>query len=282
MKKIFFIVIILVLINYNVSYTENYNELEKQEKEFKIGNFIKETKKYIPDYLEDIDLNNEFNNIVKGKINNKKWLQKIVKLFGINISENIKTIVKILSIILIHSILKALTEDLGKSEVTKIVYYVQYLLIVTLITENFISSIKLINETIINLLGFTKTLIPLLITLMIFTGNITTSTILEPIILFLVEFISNIIKNILIPLSSAIIVLIIISKITEKVQINKLTKFMKSSVVWILGVTMTVFIGIISLEGNLSASIDGITAKTTKAAVSNLIPIVRKNNRRWC
>ena len=282
MKKIFFILIILVLINYNVSYTENYNELEKQEKEFKIGNFIKETKKYIPDYLEDIDLNNEFNNIVKGKINNKKWLQKIVKLFGINISENIKTIVKILSIILIHSILKALTEDLGKSEVTKIVYYVQYLLIVTLITENFISSIKLINETIINLLGFTKTLIPLLITLMIFTGNITTSTILEPIILFLVEFISNIIKNILIPLSSAIIVLIIISKITEKVQINKLTKFMKSSVVWILGVTMTVFIGIISLEGNLSASIDGITAKTTKAAVSNLIPIVRKNNRRWC
>ena len=282
MKKIFFIVIILVLINYNVSYAENYNELEKQEKEFKIGNFIKETKKYIPDYLEDIDLNNEFNNIVKGKINNKKWLQKIVKLFGINISENIKTIVKILSIILIHSILKALTEDLGKSEVTKIVYYVQYLLIVTLITENFISSIKLINETIINLLGFTKTLIPLLITLMIFTGNITTSTILEPIILFLVEFISNIIKNILIPLSSAIIVLIIISKITEKVQINKLTKFMKSSVVWILGVTMTVFIGIISLEGNLSASIDGITAKTTKAAVSNLIPIVRKNNRRWC
>lgn len=46
--------------------------------------------------------------------------------------------------------------------------------------------------------------------------------------------------------------------------------------VWILGVVLTLFVGLVSLEGTLSSSVDGITAKTTKAAVSSFIPVVGK------
>ena len=50
--------------------------------------------------------------------------------------------------------------------------------------------------------------------------------------------------------------------------------------VWILGVILTIFVGLISVEGSLSSSVDGITAKTTKAAVSSFIPVVGKILRR--
>lgn len=39
---------------------------------------------------------------------------------------------------------------------------------------------------------------------------------------------------------------------------------------------LTLFVGFLSIEGTLSSSVDGITAKTTKAAVSNFVPIVGK------
>lgn len=78
------------------------------------------------------------------------------------------------------------------------------------------------------------------------------------------------------PVVSIIVVLIIVSKITDRVQVNKLSKFMQSSIVWVLGIILTVFIGALSLEGTLTSSVDGITAKTTKAAVSTLIPVVGK------
>lgn len=39
---------------------------------------------------------------------------------------------------------------------------------------------------------------------------------------------------------------------------------------------LTVFVGLLSLEGTLSSSVDGLTAKTAKAAVSNFIPVVGK------
>ena len=74
--------------------------------------------------------------------------------------------------------------------------------------------------------------------------------------------------------------LIITSKITDRIQISKLAGFMKSSIIWFLGVILTLFVGVVSLEGSLSASIDGVTSKTAKAAVSSLIPVVRKNTRR--
>lgn len=68
----------------------------------------------------------------------------------------------------------------------------------------------------------------------------------------------------------------IISKISDKVHIDKLSKFFKSGIVWFLGVVLTVFVGVVSLEGTLSSSVDGITAKTTKAVVSSAIPVVGK------
>ena len=142
--------------------------------------------------------------------------------------------------------------------------------------SNFADIIKLIKDTIQNLVGFSHTLIPILITLMMTTGNITSASVVQPILLFLITFIGNIITTVLLPLTLVGTTLSIISKISDRVQIGKLSKYFKSTTVWILGVTLTLFVGILSLEGTLSSSVDGITAKTAKVAVSNFIPVVGK------
>lgn len=127
-----------------------------------------------------------------------------------------------------------------------------------------------------DLVGFMNLLVPILITLMITTGSIASSSILQPILLFMITFIGNFIKDIIIPMVLVSTALGIVSKISDRLQIDKLSKFFKSSVVWILGVTLTIFVGVVSLEGTLSSSVDGLTAKTTKAAVSSFIPVVGK------
>ena len=142
--------------------------------------------------------------------------------------------------------------------------------------SNFADVIKLIKDTIQNLVGFSHTLIPILITLMMTTGNITSASVVQPILLFLITFIGNIITTVLLPLILVGTALSIISKISDRVQIGKLSKYFKSTTVWVLGVTLTLFVGILSLEGTLSSSVDGITAKTAKVAVSNFIPVVGK------
>ena len=119
-------------------------------------------------------------------------------------------------------------------------------------------------------------LTPLMINLMIATGNLISANTIQPIILFLITFIGNFIEKIILPVILVATILAIISKMSDKIQINKLSKFLHSSAAWILGIILTVFVGTISLEGTLTSSVDGITAKTAKAAVSSFVPVVGK------
>lgn len=274
---IFYIAIIFIIIP-SISYSINdtSDTLQEQQETFGISEFVKETEKYTDDFFEDLSISDMINNAITGQIDNSTLAKKILSLLGSEVKEAIQTLIGILIIVLIHSVLKAVSDNLENSNISKIIYYVQYILIVTLIMTNFSNILSTITDTIHNLVGFMNSLVPMLITLMLYTGSIVTSGLLQPIILFVIEFIGNIIETLILPVVSIITVLAIVSKISDKVQISKLTEFMKSSVVWFLGIILTVFVGVISLEGTLTSSVDGITAKTAKAAVSSLIPVVGK------
>lgn len=292
MKKIQILttIMIIAIFIFIPKNTKAYNEnneintdmiLEEQQASFGIRDFLKEVENYSPDFVKDLDISDIFNSALTGKIDNTTILKKILNLLGVQVTDTLKILINILLIVLIHSVLKSITDGLENGEVSKIVYYVQYVLIVTIIMANFTDILKSVKDTIENLVGFSGSLVPLLVTLMTYTGSITTTAVIEPILLFMIEFITNMIKTLVIPIISIITVLIIISKITDKVQISKLGNFLKSSVVWTLGIILTIFVGVVSLEGSLTSSVDGVTAKTAKAAVSSLIPIVRQNIRRW-
>lgn len=250
--------------------------LEEQKENFGISDFIKETEKYSGEFLEDIDISEMLNEALIGKVDNRKIYKKTLNIFGTEIKRSIVTLISILVIVVIHSLLKSISDNLENANISKIIYYVQYILIVSIIMTNFADIILLIKETASNLVGFMNALIPILITLMTFTGSIVTGGLIQPIILLMINFIGNIIQSVLIPFVLIIAALSIVSKISDKVQINKMTKFFKTSITWFLGIILTVFVGVLSLEGSLSSSIDGITAKTAKAAVSSVIPVVGK------
>ena len=284
MKKIVCLFITIILINFpiqNIYVNANENNsqnqtLEEQQEEFGISDFIQESEQYTGEFFEGIDISEILQNALKGEINNSNILTKILSLFGKEFMSALGAIAGILAIIIIHSILKSVSDGLENDNISKLIYYVQYILIITIVMINFSDIVKIVQDTSNNLVGFMNILVPLLMALMIYTGSITTTTILEPITLFLINFIGNIIQTILIPIVLIVISLVIISKISDKVQIGKIAKFLKSGIVWFLGIVLTVFVAVVSLEGTLSSSVDGITAKTTKAVVSTAIPVVGK------
>lgn len=276
MKKTILIFILILIIPTKVLAETEEEIMSSTQEKFNISGFINQAQEYTGDFFDDMDLSDMFNQAVQGKVNNQTIYKKIIKILGNEVSSNLKILISILVIIVIHGILKSITDSLENSNVSQIIYFVQYILIVTLIMSNFTEIIKLIKETANNLVGFINLLMPLLLTLMVYTGNITTSSVLEPIVLFISNFIGNIIVDALIPIVLIIVVFSIISKISDRVQVEKISKFLKSGVVWFLGIVLTIFVGVVSLEGTLSSSVDGITAKTAKAVVSSVIPVVGK------
>lgn len=262
--------------NTNTSQKTDISEVENQEKTFGINSFIQNSKKYTGDFFEDIDIGEILNSAIKGEIDNTNIYRKVLSKLGKEVQTGLKSLACILAIIIIHSILKSISESLENDNISKLIYYVQYIAIITIVMSNFSDIITLVKDTTTNLIGFMNTLIPVLISLMLYTGSLTTTSILEPIILFMINFIGNLIQDILIPVILIITSISIISKISDKVQIDKISKFLKSSTIWFLGTVLTIFVGVVSLEGTLASSVDGITAKTAKAIVSSAVPVVGK------
>ena len=250
--------------------------LSSQKEAVNISKFVDEAQKYTKDVYEDIDFNQLLNSALQGNIDNKLLYKSIFNVLGKETISSIKTIASIMIVIIIHSILKSISEGLENKGVAQVSYYVQYILIVTLIMTNFADIITMLKETITNLVAFSNTLIPILITLILTTGSIGTANMLQPILLFIITFIGNFILNVAIPVLLASTALGIVSKISSYVQLERLSKFFKSSIIWALGVVLTLFVSIVSIKGSLSSSVDGVTAKTAKAAVSSFIPVVGK------
>lgn len=172
--------------------------------------------------------------------------------------------------------MSSISDSLENKGVSQVTYFVELILIITLIVSTFSNCISLVKNTIQNLVGFSNSLIPILMTLMLTTGAITSAGMIQPILLLLINFIGNAISNFILPIVLISTSLNIISQISDEIKISKIPKFLNSATIWVLGIIMTLFVTVLSLEGSLTQTVDGVTAKTTKAAVSTVIPVVGK------
>ena len=283
MKKILLLFSIIIILqftsNINQVLAKPSNEstiINSQKESLNISKFLGESENYTTEFLKDVDLNELLNSAITGKIDNSKLIKNAWGILGKEVANAATTLGSILVIIIIHSIIKAISDGLENKSVSQIAYYVQYILIVTIVMVNFADILQMVKTSIQDLVDFINVLLPILITLMIATGSIVSATMLQPIILFIITLVGNLITKLIISIILVSTALGIISQISDKIQIDKLAKFLKTSAVWTLGVILTLFVGVTSLESSLTSSVDGVTSKTAKAAVSSCIPVVGK------
>lgn len=202
MKKIIFLIAFLLAICYpQKAFASEMDEtMKSQEEALGISGFLKEAEGYTRDVFEDIDINSMYKNAISGNIDTGGVLNAVLKIAGTEVQSTIRTIGYILVIIIVHSIIKNITEGLGNGEIGEITYYVQYILIVTLVMTNFSDIIVLIKETTNNLVGFLNSLLPILLALMAATGNLVTVSTVQPVLLMLITFIGNTISAVFLPL----------------------------------------------------------------------------------
>jgi stage III sporulation protein AE len=68
-------------------------------------------------------------------------------------------------------------------------------------------------------------------------------------------------------------VLAVVNNISERIQLSRLAKLMRQTVITVLGIILTLFVAIIAVQGSLGAVADGVTSKTAKFAIG-FIPVV--------
>ena len=118
-------------------YASNEETIQEQQEEFGIQDFLKNAKEYTGEFFEDMDMGEVMSDAIKGEIDNATIGKRVLNLLGSEVITSIKAIGSILAIIVIHSILKSISESLENDGISKLIYYTQYILIITIILANF-------------------------------------------------------------------------------------------------------------------------------------------------
>lgn len=224
--------------------------------------------------VSEFNISDFSNDLISGRgIGYNKIFQNIISLLGKEIFTSLKSAILILIIILLMAILNGINEN---SQILNIVYLVCFIAIASITIGNFTQIISMFKNTSDILSKIVQIVSPFLIAILIGTGAITSTGLIQPLILFMASLIGFIITYIIIPCISVSVALNVISSMSDNFKFNELSKMFSKCAIWIIGIVLTLFLGILSLETTLSASVDSLTVNVTQAAFSNFIPVVGK------
>ena len=212
----------------------------------------------------------------KGNLSFDKILKAILSIVFKEVGSVLKLVISIVTISIICALLKNLQDAFSDENISQVAFYACYALIIMILSKSFIISISVAKEVITNISDFMSALLPILITMISLSGGITSAATLDPIVLGAVVFIPKVYSNIIIPMILMGFVLEFANNLSTEHKITNLCKLLKQITIWFQGIIITVFIGLLTVRGITSTTIDAVTLKTAKFAVDNFIPIVGK------
>ncbi|NLJ99485.1 MAG: stage III sporulation protein AE [Tissierellia bacterium] len=288
-KRIIFIAILTVLIFSSCSFSqdmdkenlditdsflrEQLDSLNIQELELVLEDIVKNNEEYYP----KTSIKDTILSMIKGKstFKLKDITSGIIGLLAKEIKNNLALISQILIITVACSLLTNLQSTFEKDTVSKLAHYACYMLLSMLIINSFMMALDLGEKTVTQMVNFMQIILPMLLTLLTAIGGPNVKLLFHPMVIGAVNVIGSLIKDIVFPLIFFSFIVGVISNISQKIQFSKLSELMRQIVIVLISISLTVFIGVITMYG-MSNNVDGITIRTAKFAVDNLIPIVGK------
>lgn len=212
----------------------------------------------------------------KLEFNARGIADRVLKFLFRELYQNLGLLIKIVVLVILCALLKNLQTSFLSESVGEIAFFVCYVVIVSVLLVSFSTALNMGMDIIDSMVGFMYGTVPVLITLLVTGGNITSGGIFQPVMLMVVEVSATLIKNLFLPLIFLSTVLSVINNISDKIQLSRLTALIKQITGWALGTILTAFIAVVSVQGSMGAVIDGVTSKAAKFAISTFIPIVGK------
>lgn len=117
-------------------------------------------------------------------------------------------------------------------------------------------------------------LIPLLLALIAASGGLVSAAFFHPVLMFLMNTSGILIQFVVLPLLFFAAILSIVSTLTEHYKVTQMAQLLRNFAIGILGAFMTIFLGVISVQGASSAVADGVTIRTAKFVTGNFIPVI--------
>lgn len=182
--------------------------------------------------------------------------------------------ITIIVICLLKNMLGNLTGGLAGGSTTEVVHIVCYCAVIIVLITGISSVIATVTQTIALLVGFSRAIFPVLLTLLSMLGGATTVAAYTPLMAVLSGLIMKIITVVIVPAFIATIVFSVVGNISKNVKLDKLTKVVKSASTWLIGIVFGLFATFLTVQGITGGVVDKFGFNVAKFALSSYVPVL--------
>ena len=226
--------------------------------------------------IEGFDVSSLYNDLLSGNgIQYENILDSLVGNIFKEVKSSISSVTSIFIIVIIMAIVTSLELD-KDSDVVKITKLVIVISISALLLKNYLDIVTMF-KNIVNILGYIMQIVStFLLGILMATGKITSTGIVEPLLLFIANFICFATEYIIIPFFTISVAINIVSRISENIKMDNLSSMFRKSSLYIFTTIIGIFLFVLSMESSVTKSIDSMYFKTAQNMVSNFVPVVGK------
>ncbi len=174
----------------------------------------------------------------------------------------------LLSSVLLHTLTP------GKDTLSTLARSVCFLLILMPVMLLVFDQLDHTRETILRMTQRMDKLLPLLLTLLTALGGSASSAFLHPVVVAASGSMVFLAREVILRLVMCTCAVTAVNHLSDRAHLTRMAQLLRSGVCWLLGVSFTVFLGAMSLQGVCSATLDGVAIRAAKYAVDNFVPVV--------
>lgn len=204
----------------------------------------------------------------------QEWMKAFLKFLFHELIANGKLLGTLILLTIFSMLLQLLQNAFNQSTVSKVAYALVYMVLIIIALNSFHVAIEYTTNAIESMTNFILALIPLLLALMASSGGIISAAFFHPVIIFLMNTSGLLIQNVVLPLLFLSALLSIVSTLTDQYKVTQLAGLLRNISIGLLASFLTIFLGVISVQGASAAVSDGITIRTAKFITGNFIPVL--------
>ncbi|MDR3645561.1 MAG: hypothetical protein P4M02_10850 [Clostridia bacterium] len=180
----------------------------------------------------------------------------------------------VLGVLLAYALLNTLKTSLAEKPLKGVFDTVCSLCIAGSVIVPVAACIRTCDNTITQAGNFSISFLPVFAGLSAASGHPTSAAVLQAIMLMLSNGIIALASTTFVPLVSIYLAFCVIGSVAPGIKISGVASFAKNVAVWGMGLSVTIFVAVLAIQGMIANAADTVAVKAAKFVVGSFVPVV--------
>lgn len=190
------------------------------------------------------------------------------------LTEPLRLLGGLLVIILLTAVLEGLGSTVTSHSLEQMFSTLSVLLCVAILSAPIITAMTVASGTIRSGADFLLSFVPIFASIVAVSGGVTSAGSYSAVVLTAAEIFSQLATMYLMPMLGLCMALSVVDAANPTISLSGMTGAVKRVATWGLGLMLTIFVGLLTIQSIVGVSADSLAARTGKYMVSNLVPVV--------